>query len=110
METKEFGIEITNLAPGDFATNIAAGRYHAPIGERSPYANAYERTLEQINEHVDTAGDPIAVAKKVYDIIGNERPKVHYVVGDTMQKFSLFLKKCLPDKIYEKLVLKHYKL
>jgi NAD(P)-dependent dehydrogenase (short-subunit alcohol dehydrogenase family) len=25
---KSFGIHITNVAPGDFATNIASGRYH----------------------------------------------------------------------------------
>jgi short-subunit dehydrogenase len=28
---KSFGIHITNVAPGDFATNIASGRYHAPV-------------------------------------------------------------------------------
>ena len=31
MEVKGFGINITSVAPGDFATNIAAGRYHAPL-------------------------------------------------------------------------------
>jgi short-subunit dehydrogenase len=31
MEVKSFGIHITNVAPGDFATNIASGRYHAPV-------------------------------------------------------------------------------
>ena len=28
MEVKSFGIQITNIAPGDFATNIASGRFH----------------------------------------------------------------------------------
>ncbi|NNC70046.1 MAG: SDR family oxidoreductase, partial [Flavobacteriaceae bacterium] len=28
MEVKQFGIKVVNVAPGDFATNIAAGRYH----------------------------------------------------------------------------------
>jgi hypothetical protein len=27
----EVGIHITNVAPGDFATNIASGRYHAQL-------------------------------------------------------------------------------
>src|SRR5690606_5555469 len=31
MEVREFGIELTNIAPGDFATNIAQGRYHTPV-------------------------------------------------------------------------------
>lgn len=110
METKNFNIHLTTLAPGDFATNIAAGRYHSPIEENSPYNAAYAKTLQLINDDVATAGDPIAVAKKVLRIIKTDRPKVHYKVGAFMQKFSLFLKKILPDKIYENLLLKHYKL
>ncbi len=110
MEVKDFGIQITTVAPGDFATNIAAGRYHAPIEDQSPYGKGYGKTLNMINEDVATAEDPILVAKKVFEIINTAKPKVHYTVGDSMQKFSLFLKKILPDKIYEKLVLNHYKL
>jgi NAD(P)-dependent dehydrogenase (short-subunit alcohol dehydrogenase family) len=34
MEVKSFGIQLTNVAPGDFATNIASGRYHAPVKGR----------------------------------------------------------------------------
>lgn len=109
METKEFGIDITNLAPGDFATNIAAGRYHSPVVESSPY-KAYGKSLDLINEDVSNASNPILVAEKVLMIINTPNPKVHYKVGSFMQKFSIVLKKILPDKQYEKLLLKHYKL
>jgi NAD(P)-dependent dehydrogenase (short-subunit alcohol dehydrogenase family) len=37
MELKEFNIKMVNLAPGDFATNIAQGRYHAPLKKEWPY-------------------------------------------------------------------------
>lgn len=110
METKDFGVQITNLAPGDFATNIASGRYHAPVGANSPYMKAYGNTLKMINEHVDEGKDPICVAETVYTIMQTKHPKIHYKVGAFMQKFSLFLKKILPDKQYEKLLLNHYKL
>ncbi len=110
MEVKDFGISITNLAPGDFATNIAAGRYHAPVMDGSPYEAVYQRSLDLMNEHVDAGGDPIQVAEKVYAIIQKQNPKIHNPVGEFMQKFSLFLKKVLPDKIYERLLLNHYKL
>ena len=108
METKDFGIQITDLAPGDFATNIAAGRYHSP-NETSAYP-AYSNVLKMINDDVDAAQNPIEVAKKVYAIITNSNPKVHYKVGTFMQKFSLTLKRILPDTLYEKLLLNHYKL
>lgn len=110
METKAFGVHFTNLAPGDFATNIAAGRYHAPILETSSYRVPYGNTMKLMNEHVEGGKDPMLVARMVYRIINTKNPKVHYKVGDFMQKFSLFLKKIVPDKVYEKLLMNHYKL
>ncbi|WP_222984352.1 SDR family oxidoreductase [Flagellimonas meishanensis] len=110
METKDFGIQITNVAPGDFATNIAAGRYHAPVIKGSAYEEIYQKSLDLMDAHVDSGGDPMMVAHKVFAIIQNKKPRVHYPVGAFMQKFSLFLKKILPGKMYEKLLLNHYKL
>jgi NAD(P)-dependent dehydrogenase (short-subunit alcohol dehydrogenase family) len=110
METKQFGIEITNVAPGDFATNIAAGRYHAPLLEDSPYKKAYGDTLKLMNTHVDAGKDPLEMAKVIQSIIETKKPKVRYKVGDFMQKFSVYLKNNLPGKQYEKMLMKHYKL
>jgi short-subunit dehydrogenase len=110
METKQFGIEITNVAPGDFATNIAAGRYHAPLLEDSPYRKAYGDTLNLMNEHVDAGKDPLEMAKVIHNIIETKKPKVRYKVGDFLQKFSVHLKNNLSGKQYEKILMKHYKL
>ncbi|HWR94528.1 MAG TPA: SDR family oxidoreductase, partial [Flavobacterium sp.] len=52
MEVKLFGIQITNVAPGDFATNIASGRYHAPLIKGSAYEATYGLILKTMNEHV----------------------------------------------------------
>jgi len=109
MEVKESGIKICSLAPGDFATNIASGRYHVPVLENSPYQK-YGPSLKMMNEHVDEGLDPILVAKMIFKIINKSNPKVHYKVGPAMQKFSLFLKKIVSDKLYEKLLMNHYKL
>lgn len=110
METKSFGIHITNVAPGDFATNIAAGRYHAPVIKGSAYEIPYGNTLKEMNEHVDIGSNPNDMALAIYAIIQNPHPKVHYKVGAFMQKFSIVLKRVLPDKMYEKLLMNHYKL
>ncbi|MBC6998746.1 SDR family oxidoreductase [Cytophaga sp. FL35] len=110
METKKSNIKVCTLAPGDFRTNIAAGRYHAPVLENSAYKKPYGDTLKMIDEDVDNGGDPIAVAKQVLKIIEAKNPKVHYKVGEPLQKFSTVLKGILSDKLYEKLLLKHYKL
>jgi short-subunit dehydrogenase len=110
MELKDFNIQMTNVAPGDFATNIASGRYHAPILENSPYKTSYGNTLKLMDSHVDSGKDPLLMAKAIYKIINTPKPKVHYKVGEFMQKFSIVLKRILPDKVYEQLLINHYKL
>lgn len=108
METLQFGIKMSNVAPGDFATNIAAGRYHAPILENSPYKKNYGNTLKMMNEHVEHGEDPIKMAKAIHKIIETKNPKIHYKVGAPSQKFSIVLKRILPDKVYERMLLRHY--
>ena len=110
MELKDFNIEMTNVAPGDFATNIEAGRYHVPLMDDSPYKKPYSNTLELMNEHVDSGSYPNMMAEAIFKIINSKNPKGHYKVGEFMQKFSIVLKRVLPDKVYEKLLMNHYKL
>ncbi|WP_299128010.1 SDR family oxidoreductase [uncultured Winogradskyella sp.] len=110
MELKDFNIEMTNVAPGDFATNIAAGRYHAPVLKDSPYKEKYEFSLKMMDDHVNEGHNPIQMAIAINKIINTDKPKIHYKVGAFMQKFSVVLKRLLPDKVYEKLLMNHYKL
>lgn len=109
MEVKSFGIHITNVAPGDFATNIASGRFHTPLKD-SAYEIPYGNTLKMIDEHVDSGSNPNEMATAIYKIIQTPNPKIHYKVGVFMQKFSIILKRILPDKVYEKMLMNHYKL
>jgi len=110
MEVKSFGIQITDVAPGDFATNIAASRYHAPVIAGSAYEIPYSNTLKMMDEHVDSGSNPEEMAQAIYTIIQEANPNVHYKVGLFMQKFSIVLKRILPDKVYEQLLMNHYKL
>ena len=110
MEVKSFGIQITNVAPGDFATNIAAGRYHAPVVKGSAYEVPYGNTLKEMDSHVDSGSNPNEMAEAIFTIIQTKNPKVHYKVGAFMQKFSIVLKRILPDTVYEKMLMNHYKL
>lgn len=110
MEVKNFGIDVVNVAPGDFATNIAAGRYHTPVFENSAYKKVYSENLALMDAHVDAGMNPIKMAKVIYKVINSKNPKGHYKVGGFMEKFSIFLKRILPDKVYERLLMNHYKL
>lgn len=110
MEVKNMGINIVNIAPGDFATNIAAGRFHTPVFVDSAYKENYQANLDLMDAHVNQGMPPLEMAKAVYKIINKKQPKIHYKVGDFMQKFSIVLKRILPDRVYEKLLMNHYKL
>ena len=110
IEIKSFGIKIVNIAPGEFATDIASNRYHAPIQENSAYKTAYKNTLDMMNSHLHNGDKPEDLAMVVYQIINEKNPKLHYKVGAFMQKFSIVLKRILPDRIYESMLMSHYKL
>lgn len=110
MEVKAFGIEVCTLAPGDYATDIASRRYHAPVLKNSPYKALYQHSLDTMDAHVDggNASEEIAIA--IAKIIQSKQTKVHYTQGPFMQKLSLLLKRLLPAKRFEQLIMNHYKL
>lgn len=110
LELKNTNIQVSCLAPGDFATNIASGRFTVAAQSDSPYFETYSKSLKLMNAHVDEAENPIEVAQTIFRIIQQEKPKVHYKVGSVLQKFSVFLKGILPDKVFENMLAKHYKL
>ena len=110
MELKQFGIKMTTVAPGEFSTNIADRRYHAPVINNSPYKNTYGPTLKLLNSHVHSGDDPILIAKFIYRIIKKNNPKPHYKVGAFLQKFSITLKRILPNSLFEFILMKFYKL
>ncbi len=108
MECAHLNIHFSNVAPGDFATNIASGRFHAPVKNGSDYEAGYAHTLQLMNDHVSNGGDPVEVAKIVAAILTKKSPGIHYKVGTPLQKCSVLLKKLLPEKRYEKMLKKHY--
>lgn len=110
MEVKNFGIEVTTVAPGDYATDIASRRYHVPVKENSAYAEIYQKSLDLMNQHVNSGGNPAEMAEKIFQIICTKHPDVHYKQGSFLQKFSIVLKRILPSKTYEKMLMKHYKM
>lgn len=110
MEVKHFGVNVTSIAPGSFATSISAGRYYTPVYDDSAYKEAYSSNLQVSDEYVNEGMNPVVIAKLVDRIIGLKKPKLHYKVGAFMERFSVVLKQLLPDRVYEKLIMNHYKM
>ena len=96
---------------GDFKTSIVNRRIDSFDNKESVYFEKYYRTWKDMNSHVEKSGsDPILVSKLVYKIINTPNPKIHYKVGTFFQKFSIILKRILPDLIFEKILIKYSKL
>ncbi len=110
MEVKRFNINVVNVAPGDFATGIASRRFHSPVLKDSAYAKSYAQTLKEMDKSVDNGSNPADMANFIARLIEIKSPSVSYKVGSSMQKFSIVLKRILPDKVYEFLLLKYFKL
>ena len=109
MEVKRFGVDVVTLAPGDYATDIAKRRIYSPLKNDSPYYDLYKYSLDIIDEHVDQGSNPRYFAQMVHKIIKMKKRKVHYRSGTFLQKLSILLKSILPDTLFEKIIMNHYK-
>lgn len=109
MEVRRFGIDVVTLAPGDFATDIAARRIYSLLKTESPYYDLYKSSLDTIDKHVDQGGNPDDFARIVHKIVTLKKRKVHYKSGSFLQKLALLLKRLLPDTYFEKIIVKYYK-
>ena len=108
METTPFNIKIVSVAPGEFSTNIASGRYHTSCEKKSPYHLNYSKALTLMNNHVDSGADPKLIAKLIFKIINSKNPKKKYIVGSFLEKIAPYLKLLLPQKYFENLIMKSY--
>ena len=109
MELKKFNINVVNVAPGDFKTDIALRRIDSKSNNLSYYTDDYSKSLKSANKHVENASNPDLVSKLIYKIINTKNPKIHYKVGQFIQKFSIVLKNILSDRLYEKILLYYSK-
>ena len=104
MEVRSLGIDVVSIAPGDFKTNISKRRFHSPVTDKSDY-KSYAKSLKKINLGVNKGSDPKKIAKLVSAILLKRRPRIRYKVGSFIEKNGEILKRILPQKIYEKLII-----
>ncbi|MEE3034339.1 MAG: SDR family oxidoreductase [Bacteroidota bacterium] len=110
MEVKKYGIRVVNIAPGDYNTEIKINRQDTILSKNSPYYKVYKSLINQWILNMNNSRNPIELANLVSKVIKKKNPNIHYVIGPFLQKISIILKKILPEKIYERLLMNHYKL
>ena len=62
-------------------------------------------------EHDEQNGrPPLKIAYLIERIINIPKPRLRYAVGAPDQKLSIFLKKILPDRWFDRIIMSYYKL
>jgi NAD(P)-dependent dehydrogenase (short-subunit alcohol dehydrogenase family) len=110
LETSSLGIKVVLVEPGSFQTDIWTRG--AVLGEQvtkqtSPNIQRMLRMRDLIQSL--PKNDPLEVARKIASIAQDPNPKVRYVISRDA-KAQLALKRILPWKWYEKMVLNYLKL
>lgn len=108
MELKEFNIRVCSLLPGDIATSINQNRLVVNLRKDSVYAGRFTKIHRQINEEVNQAAQPIVIARAVARIINKKKPELHYTVGPFIQKSAILLRRILPQRSFERLLMWFY--
>ena len=107
IELKKYNVNVVNIAPGDYKTEILNNRRDSDNPTSSPYFQEYEKIIKSVNAKMNHGRDPIEVANLVLKIIKEKKPKINYLVGGFLEK-KIALKSLLPDKIFQKIIMKLY--
>jgi NAD(P)-dependent dehydrogenase (short-subunit alcohol dehydrogenase family) len=108
LEMKPYGIYVSLIEPGSFKTNIwSTGKQitEKSLREDSPYFSYMKSIDAQLKKGESQFGDPQEVANKIVEIAQHPNPELRYPIGKGV-KLSLFLKRSLSWKTWEKLFMK----
>jgi NAD(P)-dependent dehydrogenase (short-subunit alcohol dehydrogenase family) len=110
MEVMQFGVKVVLIEPGDFKTSINSNRVVSQQTKTSVYKEEFDRIHQLINEEVSKGQDPMKIGKLVFKIMNTKNPKVRYNTGGFSSKLALVLKRILPTRLFERLMMNHYKI
>lgn len=109
-EVKGFGISVSMVEPGDFATNFTASRKNSQATMDDPdYGPIFRRSLGLIEKEENGGLTPDVLAKKIEKIVDSRRPKLRYVVANLEQWFSVVLKRVCPGNLFVNILVDYYK-
>lgn len=106
-ELRPTKIRVVLVEPGDFFTNFTARR---DIDKTSAQYEAFRRVINVIEKDETVNGqNPVMIPKVLEKIINKPNPRLRYVVGAFDQKLAAFLKRLLPNRFFDWIIIKHYK-
>jgi len=111
MELAAFGIKVSMIEPGDFATGFTAGRQlTAACAQDSPYFETATRAIARAGEDEQKMRDIGPVVRAVSTALESRSPRLRYPVASAIQRFLVGLRPVLPQPWFEYLIMDNYKM
>jgi len=107
------GVQVVLVEPGDFRTGFTDNRklvHAAGADSPSSYRSQFERTLAVFIADEQRGPEPLDVARVVHHALEVTRPRLRYVVGMPLQRWSIALKKIFPWRVFAWVLRKIYKI
>lgn len=110
LELRRFGIHVTVINPGDFATGFTAQRGKVSSPEALAAYPGYAKSMESIEHDENTGLKPDHLARRISRIILKKHPRNRYIIATPVQKASVLLKRFLPSRWFDRILASYYKL
>lgn len=108
-EVGPYGVKVVMIEPGDFHTGFTDQRESVAAAAQSLYHARYRAALAVMEADETSGATPDAIARLLERIINRRAPKLRYLAGPFMQRFSvLVLKRLLPQRWFERLIAGYY--
>ncbi len=111
MEVRPFGIHVSLVEPGDFATGFTSKR--RMVRASGPSSAYHERCRAAVGRMAADEGrnaDIGPVVRKVIAVVESKRPRLRYPVANLLQRTVVALRPALPARWFEYLIMDNYKI
>jgi NAD(P)-dependent dehydrogenase (short-subunit alcohol dehydrogenase family) len=108
QEVARDGVRVVIVEPGDVFTSINGNRkVVGQISER--HSSIHHAIQKQVNGEVEGGLNPVEIAAGILSILKTKKPRLRYRMARPQAKLAYYLMRLLPDRLFERIVMRHYK-
>ncbi|MGA2477814.1 MAG: SDR family oxidoreductase [Spirochaetia bacterium] len=105
MESRRFGVKVVVVDPGDVHTEVTQNRLHSRgIAAGSPYLPDFDAAMRIQDGNEIHGWEPERIAQLILHIVKARSPRYRYVAGPFVEKFAVWARPLLPERMFLKFV------